>query len=612
MASVLNNIPLNMADFTTIREQGFLYVDKTQYIETLLNSSHKYFIILRPKRFGKTIFLNTLDSFFRGREELFRGLYIHEKVKKFEKFPVLKLNMAIGGSSPEMLRESLTSRLASLAEEENIQLRYWQNPSEALFWLIKDIKKKYNKNVVILIDDYDKPMVDYLYNPEIGVQIRKLMRDFYLVLRESESNLHFVYLTGVIKLSQFALNTFLNNAIDLTFLDEFSTAFGYTREEFISNFSDRFEPLLEKMIETGRMTKDDSVVDLRNQILDYYDEYSWTGRKNVFSPYAINRYFSIDGPTDLWFKADNPLLLQNIIKDNINQLVMSTFQRCPFNEFCHTDVGKVNDVALMFYSGYLTVDKAFIMNGKYYYNLKIQSHERNNEFCNTLYSAFFEHKSSIEMQMYMKNIVFAIRTKNKNALEALLYDLILKLAIIENQKQICIDKKLDISQSEIDIYAPSPKDYDYLALDINKSEPEIMKAGTTVMPKRDFSLQDYLKHIYATRNSEQFNIKFQVALQSFFERHGFLTKPEILRVNRDSHIECVSKYETFIFKVNNIKPINSKGHCMNELLTKVAKNGLEYINYQKTRHIYDNSTTTIHKISIAISPFDKVKVEFAP
>jgi hypothetical protein len=284
---------------------------------------------------------------------------------------------------------------------------------------------------------------------------------------------------------------------------------------------------------------------------------------------------------------------------------MSTFQQCPFNDFCHTDVGNVNNVALMFFSGYLTVEKAVIMNGKYYYNLKIQSHERNNEFCNTLYSAFFGHKTLIEMQIYMKNIIFAIRTKNKFALEALLYELFFSIDIIEHQKRKCIDYKVDIAYDEVDIFLPTLKEYDCF-------DSDTLKNDTAIKPKKDFSVQDYLKYMDATKNCDMFNIKFQVALQSFFERHGFLTKPEILRVNRETHIECASKHETFLFKVNNIKPKSSSDYSMSELLSKVAKNGLEYINYQRTRHTYDNSTTTIHKISIAISPFDKVKVEFAP
>ncbi|MDR2405304.1 MAG: AAA family ATPase [Deltaproteobacteria bacterium] len=605
MAKNFKDISLNLADFVSIRQKGCLYVDKTNYIDTLLKSSDKYFILLRPKRFGKSLFVNTLDAFFRGQEELFRGLAIHDKVKKFERYPVIKINMAVGTINPDVLIESITSRLSAAAEEEGLELRYWQNPSEALYWLIKDLKKKYNKNVVILIDDYDKPVLDFLYNQEVGERVRKILRDFYLVLRESERNLHFVYLTGIIKMNQSALNTFLNNTIDLTFLDEFSTAFGYTREEFLSNFSERFEPLLEKMIETGKMTKEYSIVDLRNQILDYYDEYSWNGKKYVFSPYAINRYFSIDGPSDLWFKADNPELLQNIVKDNIDTFVMSTFQQCPYNEFCRTDVGKVNDIALMFYSGYLTVDKVMIMNGKYYYNLKIQSHERNNEFCNTLYSAFFSHKSFSEMQMYIKNMIYTIRTKNKFALEALLSDLFLNLPLVEAQKQRCLDKKIDLSADEIDIYAPSPK-YNELF------DEDFKNPNNFTLPLKDFTLEEYLRHVYATRNNEYFNVIFQIALQSCFERHGFLTKPEILRVNRDTYIECGSKYETFLFKVTNIKPCPKENGNMERSLVIAAKNGLDYINHHKTCNKYENHVTTIHKISIAISPFEHVKVTFAP
>ncbi|MDR2340678.1 MAG: AAA family ATPase [Deltaproteobacteria bacterium] len=597
-------IPLNITDFVYMREHGCLYVDKTSYIEKLLDRNDKYFLLLRPKSFGKTVFLNTLDAFFSGREELFRGLYIHDKVRIFEKFPVIKLNMALATRSTEILIESLTSRLLVIAEEMGVELRYQNNPSEALFWLIKDTRKKFGKRIVVLIDEYDKPVLDHLFEAELGYEIRRIMRDFYLVLREAEPYLHFIYLTGTAKYSQTAMNPYMSNAIDLTFLDEFSTAFGYTREEFITYFSDRFEPLLEKLIKAGKYGPDDSIVDLRNDILDFYDVFSWNGRKKVFSPHSINRYFYLGGPNELLFKADSPRLLKNIFGDDIESFIATTFQNYTYDDFCRIDVGTVNKVALMFYTGYLTVEQVYNVNSQFFYNLRIQNYEKNHEFCSTLYDFIFAHKTHSEMDLYMKHVVYAIRTQNAQALEAMLSDLFFNLPMILKLKSLCVSGQLDINADDIDIHAPSPKNYDYFDTESDKKEE-------LVFPSKDFPAAKYMKNVSATRFNDRFDIIFQTSIQAFFEGHGFLTKPGILRANRETHMECGNKYETFLIKTTNVKPNGKNGDSICKTLLNEAKQGLEFINNQTRGQKCLKQATRVSKIGLAISPFDKIKVAFS-
>ncbi|MDR2200436.1 MAG: AAA family ATPase [Deltaproteobacteria bacterium] len=602
MLEANKEIPFNVSDFRFIRENNYLYVDKTMHVETLLNSQNRFFLLLRPQGFGKTIFLKTLECFFRGEERLFRGLYIHDKVKSFEKFPVIKLNMEIPALTAGMLSESVMSRLKAAAEEEGLDVRYQDNPPESLYWLIRDLKTKYNKRVVILVDSYDKPILDHLYNPTVGASVRGVIREFYQVLKDAEPNLQFVYLTGRVKMCQSVLHSTLDNLTDLTFLDEFATAFGYTREEFFSNFSERFETLLEKMIREGRRPGDYSIVDLRNEILDYYDGHSWNGVEKVFSPCQINRYFYLGGPKGLGHKGDSPLLLQNMLKEDMDQFIRSTFQNCLSNEFYKIDVGKVNNTALMFYEGYLTVDNVFSMNGKWFYNLKIQNHEVNNEFCNTLYLNFFAHKPKHEMNSSMQQIIFASCTKNDRALEALLSELIFTIPIVDRLKDKCLKNSTDITTDDVDVFAPAPSFYDYFAPDLIKNE--------LFYPQKDIPSEIYLKNVYAWRINNHFNVIFQTALQSFFEWHGFLTKPEVLRGNRECAIECVSRNLILLIKVVNVKPRPRGVNTIEKILASAAKTALDHLNHLPREDGSSSSSVLVRRIGIAISPFELIKVAF--
>jgi hypothetical protein len=605
MPKEIKEIPLNISDFEYIREHGCLYVDKTKYIELLLDSKDKYFLMLRPKRFGKSLFLNTLAAFFSGQEELFRGLYIHDKVESFEKFPVIKLNMSVASTTPEVLIESITSRLLSIANDVGIELRYESNPSEALFWLIRDMRKQFGKKVVVLVDEYEKSVVDHIFDEEAGEDIRRILHDFYLVLKESEPYLHFIYMTGIVKLAQSAMISYINNVTDLTFLDEFSTAFGYTREEYIAYFSNRLEPLMDIMSKNDRFISEYSIVDLRNDILDYYDVYSWNGKNKVFSPYLINRYFYLGGPKNLWFKTDTPVLLQSIIQDDVDSFVSSTFQNYPYDQLCNIDLCKVNPVAMLFFYGYLTVDKVYLMNGKYFYNFKIQNYENNHEFCKTLYDLFFTHKTQTELDLYMKQIIYAIRTKNAVFLEALLSDLIFTIPMIEAQKYKFLADQFDFNIDERIVDNFPSWNYDYFDITTNKTDPENISLDV-------WSSEGYRDHVVILRNHQRFNLLFQIALQAMFDRHGFLTKPEILRANRDIQIDCFSKFETYLFKVTNVIANGKTSDDICRILCNEAKTGLEYISNQTNEEKFSNLGPTVHKISIAIHPFDKIKVALAP
>jgi hypothetical protein len=570
MAEELKELPINITEFKCIRENNFLYVDKTPYIETLLDSSDRAFILLRPKSFGKTLFVSTLESFFRGEQDLFEGLYIHTKIRKFEKWPVLSLNMAVGSRTPEIMTQSITSRLMAAADEEGLQLRYQDNPGEALYWLIKDMHKKHGKQIVILVDSYEKAIVDHLFDAEAGLAAQKILRDFYTALRNQEPYIKFLFLCGMIKMTQSALTTFMSNITDLSFSDEFAAAYGYTREEFVANFSDRFEPLLKKNMASKKIPPDYTIVDLRNQILDYYDTYSWNGVNSVFSPYQINRFFYVGGPKDLWFKHDNPLLLEQLINDNFGSFITPVLNYCPYNDFGHTNVGKVNPLSLMFYSGYLTVDRVFNMNGKLYYNLKIQSHEKNYEFCETIYKNFYMHKTDTEMRRYMRIILFAIRSQNDRAAESLFRDHIFGLPAVRRHREICELSGACALPGELDMFPLGDGCGGVFDIQAKASDEK-------ALARNNFLADEYLRFVHALNFGGDFNVLFQTALQAFFERHGFLTLPEILRTKRDLLIECISPSEVLVFKVAGVRRGAESEAALDRSMANAAKAGLDYL-----------------------------------
>ncbi|MDR1607396.1 MAG: AAA family ATPase, partial [Deltaproteobacteria bacterium] len=294
-------LPSLSSSFEEVRKEGLLYVDKTEYIHKLLTKrGTNTWFLTRPRRFGKTLFVDTLEQLFLGNEELFRGLYIHSKGYDFKPWPVLRLNMARRAASTDALNSSIISHLEAIAEEKELTLKS-QDPGDALERLIIDLCKKTKQRVVVLIDEYDKPILDHINKPELAMEIRENLRDFYVTLKSVVKKLRFVFVTGISKFGKTAIHSALNNLKDITLFPSYAGICGFTETEFINNFHPLFDNLLSSLVNSGKLKNLNDHKGLIKVILDQYNGYSWDGATKVLNPFSINNCFSDNMLENYWW-----------------------------------------------------------------------------------------------------------------------------------------------------------------------------------------------------------------------------------------------------------------------------------------------------------------------
>ncbi len=235
-------LPIGIQTFRDIRDpkENYVYVDKTELAFSLI-SNLKYVFLSRPRRFGKSLFLDTLSEIFKGSEHLFRGLAIHDRWDWSEKYPVINISFATGDfSSRENLLYCINSELRNNCEDLGVELpsHKTQQPGDYLKNLIRALKDKYHQKVVILIDEYDKPILDTIHHDDKTAtsDARDMLRDFYSAIKASDAYIKFVMLTGVSKFAKLNLFSGLNNLVDITIDQEFATITGYTHEDLLREF----------------------------------------------------------------------------------------------------------------------------------------------------------------------------------------------------------------------------------------------------------------------------------------------------------------------------------------------------------------------------------------
>ena len=251
-------LPIGIQTFRKIREEDCYYVDKTAYIRRLLDEGTHYFLS-RPRRFGKSLFLDTLKELFEGNEPLFAGLYIHDHWDWSMRHPVVRLSFGSGNlNEPGVLHKEVMAQLDALEEETGVKSRY-DTASVRFRHLIQRLHRQSGQRVAVLIDEYDKPILDALDTPEVARANRDFLRGFYAVIKDCDAHVRFTFLTGVSKFSKVSLFSGLNNLKDITLDPRYSAICGYTEADLDSVFAPEL-PGLD-----------------REQIRDWYNGYRWRG-----------------------------------------------------------------------------------------------------------------------------------------------------------------------------------------------------------------------------------------------------------------------------------------------------------------------------------------------
>jgi hypothetical protein len=341
-------LPTGIQSFEVLRSGGYLYVDKTEIIYRLVSTDLPYFLS-RPRRFGKSLLLSTFEAYFEGRKDLFEGLAISELEKKWEKYPVLYLDLnAETFDSVSSLRAILSDNL------DRWEILYGKNERERTLsrrfeGVIRRAYEKTGKRVVVLIDEYDKPMLSTILNESLAKKYRTIMKAFYGVLKSSGRNLRFLFLTGVTKFAQVSVFSDLKHLVDISHEDLYATLCGITKNELLQFFT----PELEILAEKNELTFDDAVAKMTKQ----YDGYHFTYRsEGMFNPFSVLNALKFSNFHDYWFQTGTPTYLVELLKESdydLRKLVDGIeLQSSAFTEY---RADKMNPVPMIYQSGYLTI-----------------------------------------------------------------------------------------------------------------------------------------------------------------------------------------------------------------------------------------------------------------
>jgi len=361
----MTKLPTGIQTFSEIREDNYAYVDKTKDIFNLIDRG-KYYFLSRPRRFGKSLLIDTISELYKGSKEYFEGLFIYNKWDWSVKYPVIKINFSSGNVRTP---ESLNSQINFIIEDncDNLDLDFTKYSD--LFRLIKGTYKKYGQKVVVLVDEYDKPIIDVITNNEVASENRAILGDLYSAIKASDQYIKFAMLTGVSKFTQMSLFSQLNNLTDITIDKEYGTITGYTQKDLETTFKEHLQDV--------NMEK----------VKRWYNGYNYLS-ESIYNPFDILKFITKKYTFEnYWWQSGNPRFLIEVLKKsnfylpNLEDLIVGEET---LNAF---DVERIDIIALLWQTGYLTFDKVEELDSGIEYTMKIPNLEVKNSL-NVLFLSY--------------------------------------------------------------------------------------------------------------------------------------------------------------------------------------------------------------------------------
>ena len=341
--------PIGMQTFSEIREEDFLYVDKTEYIYRMTHTSGKYFFLARPRRFGKSLLVSTMQSYFEGKKELFKGLAIEKLEKDWTEYPVLHFSLA-GGKHME--KDQLVRYLLYILkvnEEKFGIVNDSPDPNIRMLNLIKTVYEQTGQKVVVLIDEYDAPLLDVVHeDTSLGV-LREVMRNFYSPLKDSDRMLRFVFLTGITKFSQLSIFSELNNITNVSMHQEYAGICGITKEELLDKFDEDIDVLAGRL----GLTHEQALSKLKEN----YDGYHFTWpSSDIFNPYSLLNCLAEGQMNSYWFGSGTPTYLLNMMrKYDFTPIDLGEQMDASKDDFDAATETMTTIMPLLYQSGYITI-----------------------------------------------------------------------------------------------------------------------------------------------------------------------------------------------------------------------------------------------------------------
>ena len=343
----LKRLPVGIQTFEKVIAGDYLYIDKTEYIWNMIHLG-SYIFLSRPRRFGKSLLVSTLQAYFEGRKELFKGTYIERVEKEWVEYPVLRFDMSLGKHmDKEQLERYLGNYLAGYEGKYGITKPAIDN-NDRLTALIRAAYQQTGKKVVILIDEYDAPLLDVVHEEQTLPVLRNVMRNFYSPLKASDPYLQFVFLTGITKFSQLSIFSELNNLKNISMRPDYAAVCGISLEEMESQMSD----YIDDFTEHRHITRGDAIIQLKHQYDGY--RFSWPS-PGMFNPYSLLNAFQDHDFTNYWFTSGTPTYLIEMMRkfatipSDINHMEGSA------DDFDAPTEGMTTIMPLLYQSGYITI-----------------------------------------------------------------------------------------------------------------------------------------------------------------------------------------------------------------------------------------------------------------
>ncbi|MDX2281797.1 MAG: AAA family ATPase [Saprospiraceae bacterium] len=342
--------PIGIQDFRKLRKEGFVYIDKTRLIHQLVTTGHYYFLS-RPRRFGKSLLVSTIKELFSGDKALFQGLWIENNWDWNTKLPVIHLKMSQIDYQSNGLYQGLNQELQRIGTDLGIQLT-----EETLKNRFSELIQKAAQAgpVVILMDEYDKSIIDNLENPALAEKNQDILKQFYSILKDADPHIRLMLVTGVSKFSKVSIFSDLNNLEDITISAPLHDITGITQEELNRHFSAEIAE-----IATNNST---SETDLKDTIRQWYNGYSWGGKDRLHNPFSILSFFKNQQFNNFWFETGTPSFLVELIR-TAEKFELDKTEYTALLGLSEFDPQNPNFKTVLFQTGYLTIDQINLPEG---------------------------------------------------------------------------------------------------------------------------------------------------------------------------------------------------------------------------------------------------------
>jgi len=406
----MKKLPLAKSDFTKMIKEGYVYVDKTKEMYDLINYS-SYVFLSRPRRFGKSLLVSTLEAMFQGKKELFKGLWIEDKIE-WKEYPVIRIDFGeLNYKTFDFFEQKMGDVLDTIATDYGLTLSSSHYNSK-IGELLSGIYKKTGREIVVLIDEYDAPIARHITDLDLAFQYQKSLRDFYSILKARNAQIKFMFLTGISKFAKMSIFSVINLMKDVSLLPKFNNVVGFTIEDLKQYFGGYVADFAGKEgMEEEELLKEMTV---------WYDGYIWEGQDRLFNPYSVINVLQDQEFRNYWFETGTPSVLMKLIKEKYAEEAERVPTMKDFEDVYAVDLGSSYDLEesipllkLLFETGYLTIKKLERIIRDKLYTLGYPNYEVRTSFNTFVLSAFSTHRKDV------------IRSKGT----------LMKKALLENDKE---------------------------------------------------------------------------------------------------------------------------------------------------------------------------------